>query len=122
MRPSSSASRRAAWSTSSPRATFTRWTPGLTRVRASRRIGRLLFRRPVSAADLQALVTASREGTRLSQSFYTGLALGLETMLVSPRFLFDIDVTEPGPHHAWRQARCLLESVAAELLLVEHDA
>ena len=62
-----------------------------------RRIGRLLFRRPVSAVDIQALVAASREGTRLSESFHTGLALGLETMLVSPRFLFDIDVTEPDP-------------------------
>jgi hypothetical protein len=62
-----------------------------------RRVGRLLFRRPVSAEDIQALVAASREGTRLSGSFHTGLALSLETMLVSPRFLFDIDVTEPDP-------------------------
>ena len=42
-------------------------------------------------------MAASNEGGRLSESFYTGLALGLETMLVSPRFLFDIDVTEPDP-------------------------
>ena len=62
-----------------------------------RRVGRLLFRRPLSPVDNQALVAASREGTRLSQSFYTGLALALETMLVSPNFLFDIDVTEPNP-------------------------
>ena len=62
-----------------------------------RRVGRLLFRRPVSAEDIQALVAASREGTRLSGSFHTGLALSLETMLVSPRFLFDIDVTESDP-------------------------
>ena len=60
-----------------------------------RRIGRLLFRRPLSTEDIQALVAASHEGTRLSGSFHTGLALALETMLVSPRFLFDIDTTEP---------------------------
>ena len=62
-----------------------------------RRIGHLLYRRPLAEADIQSLVSASREGTRLSGSFHTGLALALETMLVSPRFLFDIDVTEPDP-------------------------
>ena len=62
-----------------------------------RRVGPLLFRRPLAAVDVRALVAAARDGTRLSQSFYTGLALGLETMLVSPRFLFDIDVAEPDP-------------------------
>ena len=62
-----------------------------------RRVGRLLFRRPLSPGDIRALVEASREGTRSSGSFHTGLALALETMLVSPRFLFDIDVTEPDP-------------------------
>ena len=62
-----------------------------------RRVGRLLFRRPLSPGDILALVEAAREGTRLSGSFHTGLAIALETMLVSPRFLFDIDVTEPDP-------------------------
>ena len=62
-----------------------------------RRIGGLLYRRPLAEGDIQPLVSASREGTRLSGSFHTGLALALETMLVSPRFLFDIDVTEPDP-------------------------
>ena len=58
------------------------------------RVGRLLFRRPLSAEDVGALVAASSEGARLTGSGRTGLALALETMLVSPRFLFDIDVTE----------------------------
>lgn len=61
------------------------------------RVAPLLRRRPLSPGDLDALVAASREGARLGQSFYTGLALGLETILVSPSFLFDIDVTEPDP-------------------------
>ena len=61
------------------------------------RVGRLLFRRPLEPAELERQVAAAREGARLSGSFYTGLALSLETMLVSPHFLFDIDVTEPDP-------------------------
>ncbi len=61
------------------------------------RMGRLLFRRPLEPANLERQVAAAREGARLSGSFYTGLALSLETMLVSPSFLFDIDVTEPDP-------------------------
>lgn len=62
-----------------------------------RGVGPLLFRRPLSESDTQALVATAREAAELSNSFYTGLALALETMLVSPRFLFDIDVTEPDP-------------------------
>ena len=61
------------------------------------RVGRLLFRRPLQLADLEQQVAGAREGTRLSGNFYTGLALSLETMLVSPHFLFDVDVTEPDP-------------------------
>ena len=61
------------------------------------RVGRLLFRRPLKPADLDQQVAAAREGARLSGNFYTGLALSLETMLVSPHFLFDVDVTEPDP-------------------------
>lgn len=61
------------------------------------RVGRLLFRRPLGPVDLERQVAAAREGAALSGSFYTGLALSLETMLVSPHFLFDIDGTEPDP-------------------------
>ena len=62
-----------------------------------RRVGRLLFRRPLEPGDLELQVAAAREGARTSGSFYTGLALSLETMLMSPKFLFDVDVTEPVP-------------------------
>ena len=67
------------------------------------RVGLLLFRRPLSAAEVTPFVEASREGTRSSKNFYTGLALTLETMLISPRFLFDIDVTEADPSVPDRQ-------------------
>lgn len=62
-----------------------------------RRVGPLLLRRPLASSDVEALVAAARDGTHRSQSFYTGLALGLETLLVSPHFLFDIDLAEPDP-------------------------
>ena len=61
------------------------------------RLGRLLFRRPLQPAELEQQVAGAREATDLSGSFYTGLALSLETMLVSPHFLFDVDATEPDP-------------------------
>jgi hypothetical protein len=62
-----------------------------------RRTGPLVFRRPVSLADLRKQVEAAREATRLTKSFYSGLALSFATMLVSPRFLFDTDVLERDP-------------------------
>ena len=61
------------------------------------RVGSLLFRRPLESVDLDRQVAAAGEGARMSGNFYTGLALSLETMLVSPHFLFDVDVTEPDP-------------------------
>ena len=96
------------------------------------RVGRLLFRRPLAAADLERQVAAAREGARLSGSFHTGLALSLETMLVSPRFLFDVDVTEPDPARpgqvrldAWSKAARLsffLWDTTPDTLLLEAAA
>lgn len=62
-----------------------------------RRTGALLFRRPLKTADVRLYVTAAREATGLTHDFYGGLADGLGMMLASPRFLFEIDVTEPDP-------------------------
>ena len=64
-----------------------------------RRTGAVLFRRPLKAADVQLYVTAARQATGLTNSFYGGLVDGLGMMLASPRFLFEIDVTEPDPTH-----------------------
>ena len=96
------------------------------------RVGRLLFRRPLAAADLERQVAAAREGARLSGSFHTGLALSLETMLVSPRFLFDVDVAEPDPGRpghvrldAWSKAARLsffLWDTTPDTLLLEAAA
>jgi hypothetical protein len=62
-----------------------------------RRAGELLFRRPLTPPEVQVYVTAAREATTLRNDFHGGLADGLGMMLGSPRFLFDIDVTEPDP-------------------------
>ena len=62
-----------------------------------RRTGRLLFRRPLSAGDLEAYVVAASEATRLTKNFHSGLALSLASMLASPKFLYDADTVEPDP-------------------------
>lgn len=62
-----------------------------------RTVGRLLYRRPVSEArvsDLEQVATAA--ATELDD-FYAGLSLALEAMLISPEFLFVVDVAEPNP-------------------------
>lgn len=56
--------------------------------------GGLVFRRPLSTADAMKQVAAAREATKLTRDFYAGLGASLAAMLVSPRFLFDIDVLE----------------------------
>jgi hypothetical protein len=59
-----------------------------------RGIGRFVFRRPLSQAEVQKQVAAARDATGVTRDFYSGLGASLATMLVSPRFLFDIDVFE----------------------------
>ena len=61
------------------------------------RVGRLLFRRPLGAAEVAMYVSVAREASEHVQDFYSGLALGLAGMLVSPKFLFHIDHVEPDP-------------------------
>ena len=62
-----------------------------------RRVGELVYRRPLAPADVQRYVSAAREATTLTNDFYGGLTDGLGVMLASPRFLFDLDVSEPDP-------------------------
>ena len=62
-----------------------------------RRAGEVIFRRPLPPADVQRYVSAAHEAVTLTNDFYGGLADGLGVMLASPRFLFDVDVTEPDP-------------------------
>lgn len=62
-----------------------------------RESGRLLFRRPLSEARTEALVALARDASETTEDFYGGLALALEALLISPEFLFIIEVSEPNP-------------------------
>jgi len=68
-----------------------------------RHIGRLVYRRPLTDAEVTARVNAARAATELSGDFYNGIGLGLGSLLSAPDFLFDIDVTEPDPDRKGEQ-------------------
>jgi hypothetical protein len=60
-------------------------------------VGRLLYRRPMRKDEVDAMVLAAgTSGDRL-KDFYTGLAVALEGMLISPDVLFIVDRSEPDP-------------------------
>lgn len=61
------------------------------------RVGRLLFRRPLSDAELALRVEAVRQGTTDLGDFHRGLSSALASMLVAPQFLYVVDSTEPDP-------------------------
>jgi Protein of unknown function (DUF1592)/Protein of unknown function (DUF1588)/Protein of unknown function (DUF1585)/Protein of unknown function (DUF1595)/Protein of unknown function (DUF1587) len=80
------------------------------------KVGRLLFRRPLTPAEVDIQVKAAREATEQTGDFYSGLALGLAGMLVAPEFLFQIDNVEADPDNAGAQ-RLDAYSKAARLSL-----
>ncbi|EAQ95894.2 DUF1592 domain-containing protein [Congregibacter litoralis] len=59
--------------------------------------GRMLFRRPLESRRLADLVAVANGAAEKTGSFYEGLALALETLLISPEFLFVMDRAEPDP-------------------------
>nr|WP_298724869.1 DUF1592 domain-containing protein [uncultured Steroidobacter sp.] len=63
------------------------------------KVGRLLYRRPLTDKQLLAYVTAASEATRITGDFYRGLSLSLAGMLSSPSFLFVEQIVEPDPEH-----------------------
>ncbi|HEY5760196.1 MAG TPA: DUF1592 domain-containing protein [Steroidobacter sp.] len=63
------------------------------------KVGRLLYRRPLTDRQLTAYVTAASEATRITHDFYQGLSLSLAGMLSSPSFLFVEQIVEPDPGH-----------------------
>ena len=62
-----------------------------------REAGRLLQRRPLADERLAALVAGAGRAAEETGEFYTGLALALEALLISPEFLFIVDRSEPDP-------------------------
>ena len=66
-------------------------------------VGRLLFRRPLSAAEQTSFVSQAGTAADRLKDFYAGLAVTLEGMLISPETLFIIDRSEPDPQHPGRR-------------------
>jgi hypothetical protein len=63
------------------------------------RVGRLLFRRPLSADELKLYVTVARMGTEALGDFHKGLSEALAAMLVAPEFLYVTDQIERDDNH-----------------------
>jgi hypothetical protein len=62
-----------------------------------RKAGRLLFRRPLSEEKVAELVGNAHQAADSLDSFYGGLQVVLESMLINPQFLLIEDTTEPDP-------------------------
>ena len=60
-------------------------------------VGPRVFRRPLTDAEVHIYVGLASRSTGNPANFYTGLATGLATMLVSPQFLFRVERAEPIP-------------------------
>lgn len=62
-----------------------------------KQIGRKLFRRPVSDAEIKPRLDVAREGAETFGDFYVGLEYALASLLIAPDFLFRVEVAEPDP-------------------------
>jgi hypothetical protein len=60
-------------------------------------VGRLLYRRPLTSEQQTRLVDLAGSGATKLGSFYAGLAVAINAMLISPDFLFVTDRYEPDP-------------------------
>ena len=60
-------------------------------------IGRLLFRRPMTSGEQAFYVTLAGSAAGATGSFDKGLELALSAMLVSPNFLYVVEMAEPDP-------------------------
>ncbi len=59
--------------------------------------GRLIYRRPLGESQVAELVSVADTAADQTENFYTGLAIALETMLISPEAIFIVDYAEPDP-------------------------
>jgi hypothetical protein len=64
--------------------------------------GRLLYRRPLQKAEVQAVVRVSKNAADQKKDFYAGISAGLVDLLISPDFLFRYRTLEPDPAHPGR--------------------
>jgi len=59
--------------------------------------GELLFRRPLTEAEMQARIKTAAMGALQGNDFYLGLHMALTSFLVAPEFIFRIEVAESDP-------------------------
>jgi hypothetical protein len=78
------------------------------------RVGPLLYRRPLTADEIDARVRTAGYAADKLHDFYTGLSMSLAEMLTSPQFLFRYKMMEPDPAHRG-QMRLDAYSKATEL-------
>jgi len=78
-------------------------TPSGPRVRDDRcaraffaKVGRLIYRRGLTSDELAQVVDTAGQAALSSGDFYAGLKYALAGMLISPKFLFIRETTEPG--------------------------
>lgn len=76
--------------------------------------GLWLYRRPLTAGELDSYVGAANAAAEKLGNFYSGLSLSLGAMLSSPRFLFRQETIEPDPQHRG-QYRLTAYAKAAQL-------
>lgn len=58
-------------------------------------MGQLLFRRPLTSEEQTFYIALASRGAEPTGSFYKGLELALAAMLVSPHFLYIVEMAEP---------------------------
>jgi hypothetical protein len=76
--------------------------------------GRLLYRQPLSSERLEELVNIAGYAAQETDDFYDGLALALESVLISPEVLFIVDRAETDPDRPGQQ-RLTAYSLASRL-------
>jgi hypothetical protein len=79
-----------------------------------RETGRYLYRRPLSETKVDALVGIADAAADQTESFYSGLAIALEAMMISPEVIFIVDSAEPDPEQPG-QERLSAYSLASRL-------
>ncbi|HWK74301.1 MAG TPA: DUF1592 domain-containing protein [Povalibacter sp.] len=85
------------------------------------KIGRLLYRRPLTDTELATFVDSAGSGAKTLKDFYAGLELALEAMLLSPEVLFVVERAEPDPDNPG-QLRLDAYSLASRLSYFLWDA
>jgi hypothetical protein len=67
------------------------------------KVGRLLYRRPMTQAELDSQVAVANAAATKLGNFYTGLAMGLTGMLEAPQFLFRHETAVADADHAGQE-------------------